>query len=290
MSRAEDETPEFAADDLDAREDKTERRLQWRRARRRLFGAAAVFLLIGMLWQLGDDSRPPRIDPAAPSAETFPELSPSAVLQEAESELANADDSVLASADAEDESFSAADESFTAADEESAAEESFADAEKESDELFDKTESVQEKESSSAAEPVVIIESVAPTEEPAIEPVAPSAEKEIESAAKKEIESVAAADDSSSSAGEYDSFFAEISELSGFAVQLAALTNKKNAARLARKLQKEGFVMQISELHADGGLLHRVRAVGYKTRHEAELARRDIVALGYPEARVRDQQ
>ena len=107
MTRADGEIPETAADDeADAREEKRERSLHWRRVRRRFLGAAAVVALIGLLWQLGDDSRPPQITPVAPSLEPFPELPPNASLQDAASELEAVEDftpapATVAAADAE---------------------------------------------------------------------------------------------------------------------------------------------------------------------------------------------
>ncbi|MGI9296499.1 MAG: SPOR domain-containing protein [Gammaproteobacteria bacterium] len=265
MNRAENETPETAPDDVDAREDKQERRSYWRRVRRRVLGAAAVFLLIGMLWQLGDDSRPPRIAPAAPSAEEFPELAVNPVLRDAAAELESAEEFTPAP---EPEQVLYGD--FAADAEESA---------EPPPEISDAAQTPPPEETAETAPS----EETPPPEQSANESTADS-----ETTPPPEETSPAVDADSSSSVADDSSLFFEISQLSGFSVQLGAFVERKLALRLARKLQNAGFTIKILPLRLEDNLLFRVRAVGYSSRAEAELARRDLVALGYSEAAVRD--
>lgn len=63
----------------------------------------------------------------------------------------------------------------------------------------------------------------------------------------------------------------------GFYVQVAALSNARNAQLLAQRIS--GFVKQ-------GGGLHRVQLGPYATRREADAARAGVARAGYGDARV----
>lgn len=279
MSRA--KTSESAPDEADARADKQERRSHWRRVRRRFLGAVAVFLLIGMLWQLGDDSRPPSVSPAEPSAEPFAQLAENPALQNAAAELDSAED-------------------FTPATQESFYEDSAAADSQETDDAQTPVSESSLPEESSADESeneITVAESSSPESSPSEESFADESENTItaaetvaessspENSPPEKTEPAVVAD---SAAEEDDSVFFEIDKLSGFSVQAGAFAERKRALRLARKLRGAGFSVKILPLRLEDALLFRVRAVGYPARADAELARREIVKLGYPAAAVRD--
>lgn len=230
-----------APDGAEAKEDKQERGLYWRRVRRRTTGIAAVFLLIGMLWQLGDSSRPPQIAPLAPSAEPFSELVPNEKLREVAAELESA------------EEFSSAPELIPAAD-----------AEEQSEQFSAAAEENKESESAELnAAPVAESESFAPPALSELSAPPPVAD------------------------GDGENDFSAAAQESPFAVQVGAFRKKSGALSIARKLRADGYAVKLSN---EDESLFRVRAIGFNTRAEAEMAKREILAAGYAEAAVRDQR
>lgn len=73
-----------------------------------------------------------------------------------------------------------------------------------------------------------------------------------------------------------------------FVVQIGAFTNPSKAKDMADKLKGGGYTIRISETRRNGVLLHRVRAVGYQTRADAEEAKRNLRASGNVDAQVID--
>lgn len=72
------------ANETDEREEQQARRRHWLRVRRRFVGAGAVFLFIGLLWQLGEDARAPQIAPAPLPDTALSPVQPDAELQAVE--------------------------------------------------------------------------------------------------------------------------------------------------------------------------------------------------------------
>ena len=81
-----------------------------------------------------------------------------------------------------------------------------------------------------------------------------------------------------------------VDEASPFMVQIGAFSEQKRARRVEKKLIQNKFKAQVEKIKRDNVFLYRVRAIGYQTRAQAELARQKIVELGYANAQIRDMQ
>ncbi len=71
-----------------------------------------------------------------------------------------------------------------------------------------------------------------------------------------------------------------------FVVQVGAYENSSKADTAAKKLQNDGYTTDIFKDNLNGVLLHKVRAVGYQSRADAEEAERNLRGLNYVNAYV----
>ena len=232
-----EETNKTSENGVEDREEQQARRRHWRRVRRRFVGAGAVFLLIGLLWQLGDDARAPNISPAPlPEAELSP-LEPGAEIQAAEESLAETEEALDGEVETEKT-------------------EIFSDTEYGTETAEELTENAEPAES---AEENAGENAATPAAEPA--PVFGGADQNGE---------------------------AENISPSPFAVQIGSFVEEGRARRAAKKLNDNDFTVIVEEIVREGTLMRRVRAVGYQSRAEAELARQKLTVLGYGNAQIRD--
>ena len=267
-----------APDNAGAREEKHERGLYWRRVRRRMVGATFFFLLIAMVWQLGSYSRPPAISPVAPSADSFPEIVPNETMQATDRDLRETESAF--EYEELNPTFSASTEppSAPAAAIEESAEES--------------AEELKPEELISEQKP----EQKPPEESPEkLRGETPeklreeSPEKSPEKLRGETPESEVAEDVAPLSADDESDFFVT-EPFSPFAVQIGAFKIKNRALIVARKLRADGYVVRLQRIKQGAVWLFRVRVIGYESRAAAEVARREIIAAGYSEARIRDQR
>ena len=269
-----------APDNAGAREEKHERGLYWRRVRRRMVGATFFFLLIAMVWQLGSYSRPPAISPVAPSADSFPEIVPNETMQATDRDLRETESAF--EYEELNPTFSASTEppSAPAAAIEESGEES---AEELKPEELISEEKPEQKPAEESPEKLMgetpeKLREESPEESP---------EKLRGEAPESEVAEVAE-DVAPLSADESDFFVTE--PFSPFAVQIGAFKIKNRALIVARKLRADGYVVRLQRIKQGAVWLFRVRVIGYESRAAAEVARREIIAAGYSEARIRDQR
>ncbi len=272
-----------APDNAGAREEKHERGLYWRRVRRRMVGATFFFLLIAMVWQLGSYSRPPAISPVAPSADSFPEIVPNETMQATDRDLRETESAF---------EYEELNPTFSASTEPPSA----------------PAAAIEESEEESAEElkPEELISEEKPEQKPAEESPEESPEKLRGDTPEKlreespeklreetpESEVAEVAEDvaplSADKNDESDFFVTE--PFSPFAVQIGAFKIKNRALIVARKLRADGYVVRLQRIKQGAVWLFRVRVIGYESRAAAEVARREIIAAGYSEARIRDQR
>ena len=270
-----------APDNAGAREEKHERGLYWRRVRRRMVGATFFFLLIAMVWQLGSYSRPPAISPVAPSADSFPEIVPNETMQATDRDLRETESAF--EYEELNPTFSASTEppsAPAAAIEESA------------------------EESAEELKPEELISEQKPEQKPAEESPEKSPEKLRGETPEKlreespeklrgetpESEVAEVAEDVAPLSADDESDFFVTEPFSPFAVQIGAFKIKNRALIVARKLRADGYVVRLQRIKQGAVWLFRVRVIGYESRAAAEVARREIIAAGYSEARIRDQR
>lgn len=189
--------------EADAQEERQARRLHWRRVRYRLTGAAATFLLVGVLWYLGGTSTPPEVLPAPLPTAALPTVEESPELLTAGQRLEEVED-------------------FPEIDDTSA------------EEYTDSADTAAEAVESAAVETAVV-------------------EKE-----------------------------------SAFVVQAGAFREQALAQGAAEKLRSAGFLAYVKTIELQGVPWFKVRVSGYEKRPAAELARRQLLALGYKGAFIDD--
>ena len=74
----------------------------------------------------------------------------------------------------------------------------------------------------------------------------------------------------------------------GFVVQIGAFAQDKRAKEISNFLRKKSYHVILENIVRDNKKITRVRVGVYKTRADAELARQELVALGYEDARIND--
>ena len=288
------------------RADNQEKRQYWRKIRRRLLGICTVVLLIGILWQLGDNTRVPQIVPQSPSNPELTAITPDEALLAAADDLSQTEDfiittvSLAAVAILPTATMALTEESspqltvplistITAEPKLSveSATESLAESTAEST-----TESATESTTESAAESTAesVVES---TTESAAESTAESvaeslAESTTESAAESTAESAESAAESTAesaeSAAEHDL------TPSAYEVQIGSFEQKKAAVNLLETLRALKYKSRLNETYRGKVLFFQVRVTGYQTRAAAEIARRALIDLGYAGAYIYDNR
>ena len=272
-----------APDNAGAREEKHERGLYWRRVRRRMVGATFFFLLIAMVWQLGSYSRPPAISPVAPSADSFPEIVPNETMQATDRDLRETESAF--EYEELNPTFSASTEppsAPAAAIEESAEESAEELISEEKPEQKPAEESPEKSPEKLRGETPEKLREESPEESP---------EKLRGETPESEVAEVAeVAEDVAPLSADDESDFFVTEPFSPFAVQIGAFKIKNRALIVARKLRADGYVVRLQRIKQGTVWLFRVRVIGYESRAAAEVARREIIAAGYSEARIRDQR
>ena len=280
------------------RADNQEKRQYWRKIRRRLLGICTVVLLIGILWQLGDNTRVPQIVPQSPSNPELTAITPDEALLAAADDLSQTEDfiittvSLAAVAILPTATMALTEESpsqltaplvstITAEPKLSveSATESAAESTTESvaELVAESTTESAESAAESAAESTT--ESVAEsTAESAAESLA---ESTVESAAESAAESTA---ESAESAAEHDL------TLSAYEVQIGSFEQKKAAVNLLETLRALKYQSRLNETYRGKVLFFQVRVTGYQTRAAAEIARRALIDLGYAGAYIYDNR
>ena len=277
-----------APDNAGAREEKHERGLYWRRVRRRMVGATFFFLLIAMVWQLGSYSRPPAISPVAPSADSFPEIVPNETMQATDRDLRETESAF--EYEELNPTFSASTEppSAPAAAIEESAEESAEELKPEELISEEKPEQKPAEESPEKSPEKLRGETPEKLREESPEE---SPEKLRGETPESEVAEVAeVAEDVAPLSADDESDFFVTEPFSPFAVQIGAFKIKNRALIVARKLRADGYVVRLQRIKQGAVWLFRVRVIGYESRAAAEVARREIIAAGYSEARIRDQR
>lgn len=241
------------------------RRQYWRRVRRRFVGAAAVALLIGLLWQLGGNPRAPKISPAPLPESAWEPLAPAEELADVAEDLDDTDDilnfpEIFPGAEEENLSGGEVDSSSgeeTSNGEESNAANAAANAAPGEEEIPAAEQSVPENENAVAD---------GSDSDSAVE-----IKTEIETETETEIEPETATDADAP-----------------FVVQIGAFQHNAKARRAEEKLRANNYKVAVEKITIEGVPIVRVRAAGYRTRAEAELARRKLAELGYRNAQVLD--
>ena len=240
------------------------RLLHWRRVRRRFVGAAAVFLLIGLLWGLGEDSRAPVISPAAVPEIEPPPLTPGAEIEAAEAALAEEyalerEESEESGGDEEDKPADAEDsqEPAGAPDGELAAEPG--------------EELTAEPDGESAAEPDEEL-TAEPAEESAEEPAEELAAEPAEPAAGT-VEKPAA--ETPEESADIESAIAE-GKFPPYAVQVGYFSEQWRARRLALELREKMLTPYVKKFNVGGVWFWRVYAAGYPTKAAAQVAAKKL--------------
>ena len=236
------------------------RLLHWRRVRRRFVGAVAVFLLIGLLWGLGEDSRAPVISPAAVPETEPPPLTPGAEIEAAEAALA--------------EEYALEREEF---------EESGGGEEDKPADAADSQEPAGAPDGESAAEPGEEL-----TAEPDGESAAESAEESAEESAAEQAEELAA-EPAEPAAGTVEKPAAETPEESAdiesaiaegkfppYAVQVGYFSEQWRARRLALELRETMLTPYVKKFNVGGIWFWRVYAAGYPTQAAAQVAAKKL--------------
>ena len=261
-----------APDNAGAREEKHERGLYWRRVRRRMVGATFFFLLIAMVWQLGSYSRPPAISPVAPSADSFPEIVPNETMQATDRDLRETESAF---------EYEELNPTFSASTEPpSAPAAAIEESEEESAEELKPEELISEQKPEQKS-PEKSPEKLRGDTPEKLRGETPESEVAEVAEVTEDVAPLSADDES-------DFFVTE--PFSPFAVQIGAFKIKNRALIVARKLRADGYVVRLQRIKQGAVWLFRVRVIGYESRAAAEVARREIIAAGYSEARIRDQR
>ena len=253
------------------RADNQEKRQYWRKIRRRLLGICTVVLLIGILWQLGDNTRVPQIVPQSPSNPELTAITPGEALLAAADDLSQTEDFIITTV-----SLAAVAILPTA---------TMALTEESPPQL------TAPLVSTITAEPKLSVESateslVESTTESAAESTAESvAESTTESLAESTAESAAESTaESAESAAEHDL------TLSAYEVQIGSFEQKKAAVNLLETLRALKYKSRLNETYRGKVLFFQVRVTGYQTRAAAEIARRALIDLGYAGAYIYDNR
>ena len=289
--------------EVDEQEER-EGRLYWRRVRRRLLGAATFIALIGILWQLGDNTRAPQINPAAPQTASFRPLEASETLQNAATEL-----QVEISSESESEA-----SSYLIVPEKQTDITESEDVEAENSELSDSVSddsnsglfsffgdsdsSDDASDDSAESDPTDINgQEVSEVSAEPDDPVFASSDEETSvpteedaSSDSPKIEARTAAAEVEVSGANSSTSSSSATARSPYGVQVAALASRTNAERLARKLRKFGHEVLISSVDAGGKTLYRVRLHGYGSKSAATAAQRQVIGQDkdFQSARVVD--
>lgn len=271
------------------RADNQEKRQYWRKIRRRLLGICTVVLLIGILWQLGDNTRVPQIVPQSPSNPELTAITPDEALLAAADDLSQTEDfiittvSLAAVAILPTATMALTEESpsqLTAPLVSSITAEPKLSVESATESLAEST-----VESAESAAELTTESATESTTESAAESLAESTTESAESLAESTAESLAeSATESAESAAEHDL------TLSAYEVQIGSFEQKKAAVNLLETLRALKYKSRLNETYRGKVLFFQVRVTGYQTRAAAEIARRALIDLGYAGAYIYDNR
>ncbi|MGU9951292.1 MAG: SPOR domain-containing protein [Gammaproteobacteria bacterium WSBS_2016_MAG_OTU1] len=307
--------------ETEAWEEQQERRVYRQRVRRRLLGAGAMVLLVVFVWRLGGVSNPPDIEPAPPP-DDVPIADSSFGLNDIREKLQEIETFSFFRNDETEE--------FEEADETDEAESIESDSTNEADDLNSENSDSDSDNASNSESEVALSDGAAVIEadfginydagyeyDYQIDSVdesdqdrkdeSDSNESASENESDQENSQVslnnddnATNDDKEPEAIEAEAIEPDINSedtpevaqalKKPFTVRVGSFSVQKNALNTEKTLRENKFIAYIKKTSLNGVVYYRVRVAGYNSRAEAEVARRKIVALGYPDADVSDHR